>query len=280
MSSRVPADPDEDSKDTLDVELADVDANGLGFQNRLLVNDGLGNFKDETNQRMPKAENNSTKIDLADIGSDGDLDAVVASPGATELLINYGSGNFSATVLSAVTPPGPSGIAVPFPPFFTKISAEAIFTDIDNDGDPDILIANENPIPGGQPGDLNEAFINDGSGNFSAEPSRLPSAIDNTSGIAAGDIDADGDTDLIIGNLGQNLIYVNDGTDHFCDETASRVPAIIDSTRKVVLADLDGDGDLDLVTGNSRNQQNRCDNNKSADLYGHYDRHRHYRPER
>ena len=108
---------------------------------------------------------------------------------------------------------------------------------------------------------------NDGSGNFSAEPSRLPSAIDNTSGIAAGDIDADGDTDLIIGNLGQNLIYVNDGTGHLSDETASRVPAIIDSTRKVVLADLDGDSDLDLVTGNSRNQQNRLYLNDATGVY-------------
>ena len=268
--NRLPPDPNRDSKDTLDVELADVDADGdldlfviegsssgLGFQNRLWINDGAGNFTDETDRRMPQRRGNSIEIDLADVDSDGDLDAVVANVGATELLTNDGSGIFTSTVISVVTPPGPPGIPVPFPPFFTKISAEAIFTDLDGDGDQDVLIANENPFPGGSPGDLNEVLINDGNGDFSAEPSRLPSVIDNTSGIAPGDIDADGDTDLIVGNLGRNTVYVNDGAGRFSDGTASRLPKSTDSTRKVVLADLDGDGDLDLVTGNSRGQQNR-----------------------
>lgn len=269
-SNRLPSDPDRDSKDTLDVELADIDsdgdldlfliegsASGTGFQNRLWINDGGGNFTDETDQRMPTLANNSIEIDLADVDGDNDLDAVVSNLGPTELLINDGSGVFTARVVSAVTQPGPPGFAVPFPPFFTKISAEAIFVDVDGDGDQDILISNENPFPGGQPGDVNELLINDGNGNFSDESSRLPIVVDNTSGMAAGDVDSDGDIDLVIGNLGQNTVYVNDGTGRFSDETSARFPTLIDSTRKVVLGDMDGDGDLDLVAGNSRNQQTR-----------------------
>lgn len=269
-SSRLPSDAAENAKDTLDVELADIDADGdldlfviegsasaAGFQNMLWINDGSGNYIDDTDKRMPAVANNSTEIDLADVDDDGDLDAVVANLGATELLINDGSGYFSMGVLPSTLPPGPPGFMVPFPPFFTKVSAEALFTDIDGDGDQDIVVSNENPFPQGPPGDANEILINDGRGNFEDQSTRLPFTIDNTSGIAPGDIDADGDTDLVIGNIGQNKVYINDGAGNFGDETAARLPVLIDSTRKIVLGDMDGDGDLDLVAGNSRSEQNR-----------------------
>lgn len=269
-SGRLPLDATQDSKDSLDVELADVDSDGdldmfviegsasaAGFQNLLWVNDGNGNFTDETATRIPSVANNSTEIDLADVDNDGDLDAVVANLGANQLLINDGSGVFAEASLPVANPPGPPGFEVPFPPFFIEVSAEAVFVDVDGDGDQDIVISNENPFPFGPPGDANRLLINDSEGNFNDESARLPSAIDNTSGIVAGDIDADGDADFIVGNIGQNKIYINEGDGIFSDDTAGRLPSLIDSTRKVALGDMDGDGDMDLVVGNSRKEQDR-----------------------
>lgn len=270
-TAQLPTEVSADTKDTLDIDLADIDGDGdldifavdgsagaAPFFNRILVNDGAGNFTDESFARIPPGPpSNSTEVDFADIDGDGDLDAVVSNLGPNRLLANDGAGFFtdvSANLPQAVAP-GPPGFAVPFPPFFVEISAEAIFADVDGDGDPDILVSNENPLPFGPPGDVNRILINDGTGVFTEGTGRLPFRIDQGSGYATGDIDADGDLDLVQINVGANNVLVNDGLGFFTDESA-RLPANASSSRKGVLADVDGDLDLDLVVGNSRNEQN------------------------
>ncbi|MFK7996464.1 MAG: FG-GAP repeat domain-containing protein [Granulosicoccus sp.] len=284
-SKQLTADELENSKDTLDVELADIDADGdldlfiiegsasqNGFQNLLWINDGLGNFVDETASRLPAVNNNSTEIDIADVDGDGDLDALVSNLGANQLLINDGSGVFTERPLPQATPPGAPGFFIPFapgvPPVFVEVSAEGLFIDIDGDTDQDIVIANENPFPfGGPAGDQNRLLINDGSGHFSEATERLPPAIDNSSGIAAGDINADGHVDLVIGNIGQNKLLLNNGSGFFNDATATGLPMLEDSTRKVLLGDTDGDGDQDLIVGNSRGEQNRLYLNDGSGIF-------------
>ena len=69
-----------------------------------------------------------------------------------------------------------------------------------------------------------------------------------------GDIDGDGDLDVVVLNRGQEFVLINDGAGFFIDQTATRFPVTADSSRGGGLADLDGDGDLDLVVANSRNE--------------------------
>ncbi len=272
-----------DGHDTLDVELVDIDGDGdldlfavdgsasaAPFPNRLMVNDGLGHFTDESATRLPPGPPaNSTEVDFADIDGDGDLDAIVSNLGSNQLLLNDGTGHFSdaSHQMPQASPPGPPGFAVPFPPFFIEVSAEAVFEDVDSDGDPDVLISNENPFPFGPPGDANRLLINDGNGNFSESFGRIPFAIDQTSGYEAGDIDGDGDLDLIQLNIGANQVLINDGLGFYTDESALRLPANNNSSRKGTLGDIDGDGDLDLFVGNSRNQQNRLFLNDGAGVF-------------
>ncbi|MCA8977370.1 MAG: VCBS repeat-containing protein [Planctomycetes bacterium] len=86
----------------------------------------------------------------------------------------------------------------------------------------------------------------------------LPLADDATLAVALGDVDHDGDLDLVAGNIGQNRLYLNDGTGTFTEVTASRMPVDNDQTNSVVLGDVDGDGYLDLVLGNGgTSAQNR-----------------------
>jgi hypothetical protein len=68
--------------------------------------------------------------------------------------------------------------------------------------------------------------------------------------LALGDVDGDGDPDLVLGNSGQNRLYLNDGSGTFTDATTERMPTTNDSTGSVALGDVDGDGDLDLICGN------------------------------
>jgi hypothetical protein len=259
-SFRLPFYPEDALTSTVDVKLVDVDGDGdldiflsqgtstgAPRPNKLLINDGAGFFTDESSLRLPPAVELSSRVDFGDVDGDGDLDAIVSNLGSEQILINDGTGFFTDERAARLPPPLP---------FFSDISAEARFADVDGDGDLDILVSNENPFnpsPGG--GAQNRLWINDGAGFYTDQTAaRLPPAMDQTGGMATGDIDDDGDLDIIVGNRGQERVLVNDGNGFFTEETALRFPVVADSTRRVVLADMDNDGDLDVITANSRGE--------------------------
>lgn len=257
-SARLPADPAGPGTSTTDLDLVDVDDDGDldlfvtngtdsqdGRPNRLLINDGHGVFADESSQRLPARVDNSTHSAFADLDGDGDLDALVANLGPEQLLLNDGTGHFSEH---------PENLPAP-PPVLEDISPDVLLVDIDGDGDLDALIANENPFdPDPLHGGQNRLYLNDGAAHFSDATERLPVLTDQTGAIISGDIDEDGDADVVVLNRGQDMILVNDGTGHFTDETAARLGENSDISRNGALSDLDGDGDLDLFVVNSRNQ--------------------------
>lgn len=78
----------------------------------------------------------------------------------------------------------------------------------------------------------------------------LPKDSGSTEAVASGDVDGDGDRDLVLGSFGQNRLYLNDGQGRFTDVTATRMPTAGDTTSAAALGDIDGDGDLDMVIGN------------------------------
>jgi hypothetical protein len=266
QSRRLPPTSELPGTSSTGVHLADVDGDGdldvflaqgtAGLDtrpNQLLLNNGAGRFTDGSATHLPAGDANSTRADLADVDDDGDLDALVANVGAEQLLLGDGTGRFTDGS-DRLPPPAP---------VFASISANAQLADVDGDGCVDALISNENPFdPSPQGGAQNFLWLNtraaDGcTGVFVDATARLPPATDQTASMLAGDIDGDGDLDLVVLNRGQERVLVNDGAGWFQDGTFARFPLTTDSTRGGALVDLDRDGALDLLTSNSRNQPPR-----------------------
>ncbi len=135
-------------------------------------------------------------------------------------------------------------------PMVAQFAGGAASGDIDNDGDIDVFVAR---------GDLgpNLLYLNEG-GRFveSAAAAGLDFTLGGStngrhSGPAFGDLDGDGDLDLLLGGLekGPTLLFVNDGTGRFTNATQGSGfdNAQADQTISIALGDYDGDGDLDVL---------------------------------
>ncbi len=225
-----------------------------------LLNQSPGVFVDETATRLPAESNFAVRAAVGDVDGDNDLDLVVAPGGHTSsspvppqnflLQINDGTGVFTNEAASRL----------PASAFGTQVAAAVILADVDGDTDLDAFVVNGSSAAVFSPGFSgfqNLLWINNGGGIFSDETnSRLPLATNSSFHAAFGDLDSDGDLDLVIGNLGsmgtgqQNRLLINNGFGVFTDETAIRLPALLDITFALALADLDGDFDLDIVVAN------------------------------
>lgn len=132
---------------TQDLKLLDVDGDGdldliagnesaNSGRNRLYVNTGT-RFQDETTARIPAAgyPESTRKVSFADVDRDGDLDLFFANAdGSTQaftayrLLFNNGQGVFSDVTQARL-------------PAFRRLSMDAEFSDLDQDGDLDLVVA-------------------------------------------------------------------------------------------------------------------------------------------
>jgi len=128
------------------------------------------------------------------------------------------------------------------------------FLDYDNDGDQDLLFINSSwwPDDTREPAPAQALYRNDGQGRFSDVSAET--GLDFTGycmGVATGDFNNDGWTDLYITALGRNFLLANQAG-RFVDVTE---PAGVagpgnDWNTGAAFLDYDNDGDLDLFVGN------------------------------
>jgi len=132
---------------------------------------------------------------------------------------------------------------------FTTQKVELV--DINNDGFVDIVFANSSGDATGadQNAQPNQLLINNGDlANLAfTEQGGVFDEDDNAYAIKAGDIDNDGDADLVVGvnYTSQSYVLINEGGGAFTRQDIG--PGANKSIGDLELGDMDGDGDLDIV---------------------------------
>ena len=183
------------NRTTQDLALADIDNDGdldlfEGNENGNLlhINDGLGEFTEESGLRLPQGLNIETrKVTFGDVDGDNDLDVFLSNvafiPGKNRqnrLFLNNGEGIFSDATASNL-------------PEDNDHTIDAIFEDVDLDGDLDLIVCN---VFGGPI----KLYENNGEGSFSNSTLDIlgQNYFRDALGVIAEDFNGDGFRDIYI----------------------------------------------------------------------------------
>ena len=136
--------------------------------------------------------------------------------------------------------------------FMTEIMGSGVaLLDADGDGDLDILLACQGPHAPAPPRACSRLYLQAPDGTFAdATAASGLAGIPQATGIAAGDVDNDGDVDVVFTSFGADALFRNDGAGHFSDVT--REAGLHDAawSTSASFLDFDRDGWLDLVIAN------------------------------
>ncbi|GAB2948343.1 hypothetical protein GCM10027048_11540 [Hymenobacter coalescens] len=179
---------------------------------------------------------------LADVDGDGDLDLLATRTYSSfnvlvAVRLNDGTGGFSGTGTVSVSTNGNS-------------TNDLAVGDIDNDGDVDVLTCAGVQGPG--TGEIS-LRLNDGTGAFSGTAT-VPLDI-NPEAMTLGDVDNDGDLDVLVGSLFSSSVSVllNGGAGQFGSPVRLNIGSVGTGVNHLNLGDVDADGDLDLLAGTISN---------------------------
>ncbi len=261
---------------------ADVDGDGnldlfvtTFGKNQLFHNNGDGTFTDVTAKAGVAGDGRwSTSAAFADVRKNGRLDLYVASYIDFSLEKNRFCGDPVKKIQGYCTPEAYQGTHHLFysnrgDGTFEDATQKAglaagvgaglgvVFGDVDNDGWPDLYVANDQSP--------NFLYRNRGNGTFedvsltsgtAYGPKGLP---EGSMGVDFGDVDGDGLLDLAVANfeLEANALYHNNGSDLFTDNryvSGLAEPSLLFMGFGLAFGDFDQDGDLDLVIANGNVQ--------------------------
>ncbi|RZJ45486.1 MAG: VCBS repeat-containing protein, partial [Brevundimonas sp.] len=205
--------------------------------NYLFTGDGTGGF-------------NYVGVDVFGVGARGNAPAIAAGDingdGQTDFVIGYENGSIRTFMGAGAGFVEAAGAANPFATFSAASYATPTLVDFDGDGDLDAVVGTA------VGGSGSFRYLTNSDGVFTEQTGAAnPFAsiqTQNSNSIAFGDLDGDGDLDVIaMARSGDVSAYINnDGV--FADATPFM--GFIGGVLKPVFVDIDEDGDLDLVFGN------------------------------
>ncbi|MEW6744287.1 MAG: FG-GAP-like repeat-containing protein [Planctomycetota bacterium] len=199
---------------------------------------------DPNNPHMDPHMEGPQSVAAADLDGDGDLDLVSANvgyypdKGNLTILLQTAPGIFTSDPNNPHTDPD------------MDVPQSVAAADLDDDGDVDLVSGNRDSLT---------VFFQTSPGIFTRDPNNPHTDPDMEAAysVTAGDLDADGDLDLVSatpylsyapGNL---TIFFQTSPGIFRpDPDNPHTDPGMDGSYSVVAADLDGDGDLDLVSAN------------------------------
>jgi tetratricopeptide (TPR) repeat protein len=200
---------------------------------RFFHNNGDGTFSDRSAQAGLTDQTGGLNIIQADYNNDGCMDILVLRggweyPRRRSLLRNNCDGTFTDVTVQ-------SGLLKPL-----RSSQAAVWTDIDNDGNLDLFIANENAP--------SQLFLNKGDGTF-IDIAR-EAGVDRiafSKSIVAADYDNDGYPDFYVSNQGsQGFLYHNNGDRTFTEVSGTAGVRSPRASFGALFLDYDNDGLPDL----------------------------------
>jgi ASPIC and UnbV/FG-GAP-like repeat len=201
---------DADGDDDPDLYIArggyENQSNSIAYQDQFYINDGKGNYRLDS-LALPQNLTSKSCVRAIDYDKDGDLDLFIAG--------RVDPWNYPKPVSSFIYRNDSKDGHIKFTDVTNEVAkdlkniglvCDAIFTDFDNDGWPDLILTGEW---------MSITFLKNEKGVFRKMTAN--SGISNQTGwwnsISAGDFDNDGDIDYIVGNLGENSFYK--ASDHY-----------------------------------------------------------------
>lgn len=242
------------------ISKADVNADGLddvfvgggkGQSSSLFIQQSNGKFITSSSSTFSQdSKHEDMNSTFFDADGDSDLDLYIVSGsgemynGESNLLrdrlyLNDGTGNFNRAPANTL----PNDLAA---------GSKALPSDLDGDGDIDLLVLNRN-VPGEYPkGPKSFIYINEGGRFTNATKNMSSDFFDQAQMLVDGtltDLDGNGHDDLIVvGEWTAPQIFMNDG------DGLEQADMDFDNLKgwwnRVVPTDIDNDGDIDFVLGN------------------------------
>ena len=206
-------------------------------------------WADVTSETIGETGQWTNKVEISDLNEDGRPDLLFANggkyseagpPEANRAFINHGPGRPFADRSESVFGPTPDIARV--------IKAR----DFDGDGLVDIVVGTTFQTQ-------SRLYLGTGGGAFrEVTPTQLPQMPLSVGDLEPGDVDGDGDLDLVLADWGpgnnmtnpggRTRLWLNDGAGRFTDATAERMPAtLIRFSWDLEFVDVDNDADLDIV---------------------------------
>ena len=228
-----------------------------------------GLWTDATAETIGQTAEWTNKVEVADLNGDGALDLLFPNGGdyeapgepiATRVYFNdLASGQAFTEVTDSVM-----GAMV-------GIARVAKVADLNGDGFADIVLGTTYQTQ-------SQLLLGTGGGAFTNATSQLPQVPLSIGDIDIGDVDGDGDLDLVLADWGPGSpmeneggrvqLWLNDGSGAFTDATPALMPATaVRFSWELELVDVDNDWDLDLAVSAKRSETSFLFENDGTGTY-------------